>query len=432
MSRRRIAAAATAVIAATIMLLPATSPVAASGGSSLPPVSADVVVQLDAASGTTIDQLNAAHGTVTVDSIFGSAGTFLVAAPDGRTQAALAAELAVAPGVLFAEPNVAVGSPEVTGLPTRVLWSFSSPAQATAQYAQSLLQLDAAHGLATGAGVTVAVIDTGVQLKPAAHPALAGSLLPGIDFVDGDDVPDDARNGIDTSGNGIPDEEAGHGTHVAGIVHMVAPAAKILPVRALDPDGVGTMFTIAKAMEWAVDHGANVLSMSLGAHSSANVIKNVVASVQARGVVVVAAAGNDGKNTTNYPAGAKCAVAVASSGATDTVSSFSTVGTFVSVSAPGEDITSTFPYTTSGYASWSGTSMATPFVSGQAALLRSIAPTLTGGEVLAYIAGTTTPLAGGPAPAGSGRINIVASLQAAAAGQLPSAVTAGIDKNCLK
>ena len=431
MPRRRIAVAATAVLAVSLMLLPATHP-ADAGRPTLPPLSADVVVQLDPVVGTTIDQLNAAHGTVTVDSIVGSAGTFLVAAPDGRAQAALAAELGAAPGVLFAEPNLSVGSPEVTGLPGRALWSFSPPSQATAQYAQSLLQLDAAHGLSTGAGVTVAVIDSGVQLVPAPHPALAGSLLPGIDFVDNDNVPDDARNGIDTSGNGIADEEAGHGTHVAGIVHMVAPAAKIMPVRALDPDGVGLMFTVAKAMQWAADNGANVVSMSLGAHSAANVIKDMTRSLQARGVVVVAAAGNDGKNTTNFPAGAKCVVAVASSGATDAVSSFSTVGDFVSVSAPGEDITSTFPYTTSGYASWSGTSMATPFVSGQAALLRSLDPTLTNGQVLAYIAGTTSPLAGGPAPAGSGRIDVVASLRAAAAGQLPSAIAAGIDKNCLK
>ena len=431
MPRKRIALATTAVIAVSMMLLPATRP-AAAGRLTLPPLSAEVVVQLDPAAGTTIDQLNARHGTVTVDSIAGSAGTFLVVAPDGRGQVALAAEFSATPGVLFAEPNVAVSNPEVTGLPGRFAWSFAPPSQATAQYAQSLLQLDAAHALSSGAGVTVAVIDTGVQLTPTAHPALAGSLLPGIDLVDGDDVPDDARNGIDTSGNGIPDEEAGHGTHVAGIVHMVAPAAKILPVRVLDPDGVGSMFTIAKAMQWATDHGANVLSMSLGGHSSANLVKQVAASLRDRGVVVVAAAGNDGRDTTNYPAGAKCAVAVAASGPTDAVSSFSTVGTFVAVSAPGEDITSTFPYTTSGYASWSGTSMATPFVSGQAALLRSLDPTLSNGQVFAYIAGTTSPLAGGPAPAGSGRIDIVASLHAARAGQLPTAVAAGIDKNCLK
>ena len=273
----------------------------------------------------------------------------------------------------------------------------------------------------------MAVLDTGVQ---ASHPFLAGAVSGGTDLVDGDGAPDDVRNGTDDNGNGRVDEMAGHGTHVAGIVHLVAPGAQIMPVRVLNSDGTGTTFNVAKGMFWAADNGASVLNMSLGTRGSAELIKEASDALLDRRVVIVAAAGNDGRERDNYPAARRCVLSVTSSGASGAISPFATTGKSVVVNAPGEDIVSSFPFSGSGYASWSGTSMAAPFAAGQVALLRSASPSLTVSEALRYVAGTTTATPGAVRRVGSGRIDPLASLQALRSGALPSVERAGIDKHC--
>ena len=222
-------------------------------------VGAEVVVRIEPP--LTIDALNAAHGTTVADSLPGLPGTYLLQATDGRTTDALVAELSVVAGVEFAEPNGPISNAEVDGLPGWGAWAASTPGSATSQYARAALRLAEANRISTGSGVTVAVLDTGVQ---ASHPSLAGALTAGIDIVAGDSAPDDERNGADDNGNGRVDEMAGHGTHVAGIVRTVAPGATIMPVRVLNSDGTGTTFGVAKGMFWAADHGARVVNMSLG------------------------------------------------------------------------------------------------------------------------------------------------------------------------
>lgn len=388
-------------------------------------VTSEVIVRIEPP--LTIDALNAAHRTTAVDSIPGLAGAYLLVATDGRTVDQLVAELGAVPGVEYAAPNSPISNSEVDGLPGWGAWAASTPTAAGAQWAKAALRLAEANRISSGAGTTVAVLDTGVQ---ASHPDLAGVLVGGTDLAAGDGVPDDERNGIDDNGNGKVDEMAGHGTHVAGIVHMIAPAARIMPVRVLNSDGTGTTFNVVKGMFWAADHGARIVNMSLGTRGSANLVKDGADALLARQVVVVAAAGNDGRQRDNYPAARRCVLSVTSTGASGAISPYSTLGKSVVVNAPGQDIVSAFPYSGTGYASWSGTSMASPFVAGQVALLRSASPGLTVSQVLRYVAGTTTPTPGGAGVAGSGRIDPLASLQALRADALPSIETAGIDKHC--
>jgi subtilisin family serine protease len=287
------------------------------------------------------------------------------------------------------------------------------------QYADTKLDLDAAHAISTGVGMTVAIVDTGIQLLPNPHPDLAGVTGPGVDFVDGDGVPDDEANGVDDNGDGAIDEGAGHGTFIAGIVHRVAPDATILPVRVLDSEGEGSEWDVAKGMFWAADHGADVVNVSAGRHNSASLLVHAVDTLQQLGVVVVVAAGNDGRNRNELPALADCALAVTGTGPTDKVSKFSTLGGWVDVGAPAEAIHSTFPFFATGYASWNGTSFAAPFATGQVALLRSLSPQLTVGDVLSYVKGTTVPYNGVADKAGFGRIAPDASLVALQHGARP-------------
>ena len=310
-------------------------------------------------------------------------------------------------------------------------WSVSDPVAADSQYADTILGLDQVHRSTEGAGTIVAVIDSGIQLRPSPHPALAASTTAGIDFVDGDSLPDDAADGVDNDRNGLVDEGAGHGTHVAGIIHRVAPLATIMPVRVLDSDGNGSEWNVARGMMWAADHGADVVNLSLGADGAATLLQNTTQALVDRGVVVVAAAGNNDESRGDFPAASRCALAVTGTSSTDAVSSFATLGAWIDVGAPAENIASTFPFFPTGYASQSGTSMAAPFVAGEAALLRGADPGLGVGDVMAYVQGTTVPYSKSPGNSGRGRIAPLAAVRALAAHARPDPRSVGVDPRCL-
>ena len=374
-----------------------------------PPPAVEIVVEIDT-NFVSFASLNAAFGTTVVDVLTGIDDVALLRAPAGSDGAALALALRAVPGVEFADANDAIEPPEVSA--DRIYrWSESAPAAATDPYAHALLGLDAAHLISRGGGVVVAVVDSGVQLDPEPHPDLAAVLVPGFDFVDGDAHPDDIGDGRDNNGNGVADESVGHGTHVAGIVHQVAPAASIMPIRVLDSDGGGDEWAVAKGALYAADHGAQIVNLSLGRSGSATVLMRVADELRRRSVFVVAAAGNEGREVHQRPAAARCVLAVVSTGPTDAVSPFSSFGTWADVGAPGEAIVSSFPG--SSHASWDGTSMATPFAAGQAALMRALDPTLSVGELLGYIKTTAVPYSAAAYRAGVGRIDPTASLQAA-------------------
>src|SRR5205823_5202141 len=134
------------------------------------------------------------------------------------------------------------------------------------------------------------IIDTGCDLN---HPDLFRSIVGGWDFVDNDASPTDVKDNIDNDRNGAIDEAFGHGTHVAGIIHLVAPDAQLLIVRVLDADGRGNMVDVAAGIRWAVNQGAKVINLSLGSSThSGDALEHALDEAVTRGVVVVAAAGN--------------------------------------------------------------------------------------------------------------------------------------------
>ncbi len=210
-----------------------------------------------------------------------------------------------------------------------------------------------------GNGVRVAVLDTGVQYN---HPDLNGKVVRGYNFVER---------------NWDPYDYNGHGTHVAGIIAAatnngigiagMAPGAQIYAVKVLSNSGSGTLNNIADGIIHAVDNGSKVINLSLGGPSGSTTLQNAINYAWNRGAVVVAAAGNEGTSRPSYPAYYSNAIAVAATDSADRKASFSNYGSWVDVAAPGVNILSTYP--TNSLAYLNGTSMAAPYVAGQAALL---------------------------------------------------------------
>jgi len=259
----------------------------------------------------------------------------------------------------------------------------------------------------TGNGI-VADIDTGVDPN---HPALQGVLLPGYDFtrnqpggselndVSSTDFPTypppscssancpspaqvnqstaavlDQSTAAVLDGNGTPNKYAafGHGTMVMGIVHLVAPTAQLLPLKAFHSDGTAALSDILRAIYYGVQNSANVINMSFDTKTSSVELQKALDYANQHGVICAASAGNDGMQEIVYPAALQSDVmGVASTSDQDTRSSFSNFGNaIVWVAAPGESIVSTYPFNT--YAAGWGTSFSAPFVSGGAALVHNL------------------------------------------------------------
>jgi thermitase len=231
------------------------------------------------------------------------------------------------------------------------------------------MNLQAAQTLAKnlGAGIKVAVIDSGVDL---AHSGLKGGFVATTDmwdYVGKDAVPQEEG----TLGIGA----YGHGTNVASIILQIAPKAKILPLRVLDKDGKGDTLDVAAAINYAVSKGAQVINLSLGSDIRVTAVTNAINAATAKGVYVIASSGNTANTSITYPATdlsadtttlGRYSVSVGSVNATDAKSSFSTYGATLELVAPGEVVYGPVPGNRLG--AWSGTSMAAPMVSGALAL----------------------------------------------------------------
>jgi type VII secretion-associated serine protease mycosin len=256
------------------------------------------------------------------------------------------------------------------------------------QWALDQLSAERVWTAARGSSQVVAVVDSGVD---STHPDLQGQVLAGTDFVT-------------STGDGSMDLY-GHGTHVAGIIAAragngigiagLAPDVRILPVRVLDASGSGWDSDIAAGIIWAADEGARVVNLSLGGPDASDLMRLAVQYAVSGGAVVVASAGNermDG-NPVSYPAGFALPgeLGVAATTEDRLSASFSNTGPYVTVSAPGEWIMSTFK---GGYALKSGTSMAAPYASAAVALLRSVAPSLGPVDLVEALTSTATDLEG--------------------------------------
>ena len=262
----------------------------------------------------------------------------------------------------------------------------AEPAPSSAQelpWGVARVDAPAAWKKTRGEGVKVCIIDTGIDVD---HPDLKANIKGGWNAIaKSDDYKDDN----------------GHGTHVAGTIAAldngmgvvgVAPKADLYAVKVLDADGSGTYDDVIAGMLWAVDHHMQIASMSLGAAKGNDSLKAAVEAMVKGGVALIAAAGNSGPDpdTVGYPAAYPGAIAVAAMDSSNHVADFSSRGPAVALIAPGVDVRST--YMGGGYESMDGTSMATPHVSGLAALAVA-AKGLSGYEaVRAALVGAATPL----------------------------------------
>lgn len=379
---------------------PSTPPASASPA---PAVSAstDVVVQLKP--GFTIADLAARQGLTVIDR-FGQRPIWTLRPAAGVAPATAVAALRSDPAVHFAERLRTGATPESRRIS---VWAIgSSAASYGSHWAREALRLPEAHAISKGAAIRVAVLDTGIDLD---HPRLAPRLsrdgsgrLRGRDFVDGDDVPAEVGTyGVDIG--------FGHGTHVAGLVLMAAPSARLMPVRVLDKAGRGNTWVLAEAIGWALDpdgnpatdDGAHVINLSMGTLAPTRLLKVATElatcsfddddddddyehpgfdadrerCARGRGAVVLASAGNSGSDTeVLYPAaeGVKGSAAITATRRDGLLSGFANRGGWISLAAPGSAVVSTVP--DNAWGAWSGTSMASPLAAGAAALVLTTLP----------------------------------------------------------
>ena len=293
------------------------------------------------------------------------------------------------PGVEFVEPNHIM---RLASTPNDVSYGQ--------QYGPSITKANQAWDIWSPHGTTIlAIIDTGVANT---HLDLVNKILRDVNGIVGYNaaVTDPATGQLGARDDALDDY--GHGTHVAGIAAAQAnntegiagiagwdgvathtdTSVKIMPVKVLTGGG-GTDADVAGGIVWATDHGAKVINMSLGDTSTSNLLNDACQYAWTHGVVVVAAAGNNGSNAPFYPASLDNVLSVAASDNTDTLAGFSNWGARVNVAAPGVGVYSTLPnYNGTAFGSFygtlSGTSMASPHVAGEAALIFSHNPNQIG------------------------------------------------------
>jgi hypothetical protein len=381
-----------------------------------------------------INAVNARRGTTTIQRIYGT-NFYRLATPNGKKEKKYRKKLSKDPDVLSASLNPLITTPvnvfgrSVIGFPGDKPVRGQEQSRYLAQ--QIVGNLDAIHDRSRGAGVIVAVIDTGIDRN---HPDIAQHI-----WTDPGEIPND---GIDNDGDGLVDDfegwdfvtgtgdtmdrmmnnqnsVAGHGTFIAGLIALIAPEAKIMPVRAFTPEGISDAFTVASAIKYATDHKARVINFSFGTPDESEVMHDAIRYARARGVLLVAAVGNENKSNDvlpQFPANWNQEVmGVAALDSDNRKAGFSNFGSSVSVSAPGVSLISIFPESTSDpdYAMWSGTSFAAPLASAEAALILQDNPAHN--DVRGVIESTSSSIddnnGGLSGKLGSGRIDPLKALQ---------------------
>lgn len=413
------------------------------------------------------------HGLTVVKELYDGTNCVMLVTSASADVAGTETEVESDLQVLGFEPEQRASLPELTGLtqptltqsttsildtlPGRTLVSFfgsTVPSNYTTQTATSIIRAGDARTATklTGSG-TVAIIDTGADLT---HPALSGALVTGYDFtrdtLGASELADldptvaaqlqqsttsilDAQNTLvlnsavailnqsttsilDQSTTSILDSslaEFGHGTMTAGIVHLVAPTAKIMPLKAFRADGSSNLSDIIRAIYYAADHGANIVSMSFSMAQSSPGLQAAIQYALGKNVAMVASSGNDGSKTLVYPASYGGVQGIGSSTNADLRSAFSNYGSgVVTFAAPGEGVITTYPG--GNYAAGWGTSFSTPMFAGAAALVLQARPTAKPGDITNALSKTKQI-----SDMGYGRIDLYQSL----INLVPSSSTSG-------
>lgn len=380
--------------------------------------------QITVDNGGAIDELNRSWGVATVEPVLSAAADNALLAADlglNRTYRFLvkqdvdtqdmAAAYTAAAGIELVELDGVGGLADTIPNDTRFrsLWGMHNTGQSilgSRGAAGADIDAPAAWDLHTGSGdVLIAIIDTGVM---ATHAELAGKVISGWNTYDN---------------NGDTNDTHGHGTHVAGTAAAIGNNgvgvagvnwhARILAMRCLSPTGSGTESQCAAAIVWAADHGADVISMSLQYYTGTQTFRDAVDYAHGNGVLVIAASGNNRGNSVAYPARFENCMAVGATDKFDAWATFSNYGPQLDVTAPGRDVYSLL--NNGGYAWKSGTSMATPHVSGLASLIMSYNSCLTNADVRRILTATADDLGpvGFDEKFGWGRINAFSALSAA-------------------
>lgn len=300
-------------------------------------------------------------------------------------------------GVIYAEPNY-------------IYHTFIVPNDtyySSYQYAPQNCNAEAGWNTQQGANtVIIAIVDTGVN---GIHPEFSGKMVAGYDYV---------NNRALTGGENSDDN--GHGTHVSGIaaatgnnaigIAGVAWGCKIMPLKVLNSAGSGSEAAIVNGMTWAKNNGAKVINLSLGGPGYAQVITDAIQAALAANVIVVAAMGNDYHAAIQYPAASQGAIGVGAINGQNAVTDYSTRGDHICISAPGDNVYSTS--FSGAYEYKSGTSMATPFISGVCALILSQYGAISPEQVRSQLELTATDLdaAGWDRNTGWGKPNIQAAM----------------------
>lgn len=283
-------------------------------------------------------------------------------------------------------------------------WFRGGQARQSIPWGVNRINAPQAWPVSKGAGVRVAVLDTGID---PTHPDLAGNVAGGINLV--------------TAGGRTSDDH-GHGTHVAGTIAAldntwgvvgVAPRASLYSVKVLDRQGSGYLSSIVKGLEWCIQNRIQVVNMSFGTDEGNETFAEAIRAAYQAGLAVVASAGNSGPgaNTVSYPARYPETIAVAACSSAGRVAPFSSRGAEVDVTAPGVDIYST--RIGGGYTTLSGTSMAAPHVTGLSALLLMANPALSPPAVRSAITSNAARLVGdGPEAQGVGLIDAAKAVAA--------------------
>jgi subtilisin family serine protease len=430
------------------------------------------------ASPSTVQSVVDQHGLTVVKELYDGTNCVMLVTSVSADIAGTETEVETDLRVLGFEPEQRATLPELTGLtlatltqsttsildtlPGRTLVPFFGsivPSNYSTQAATSIIRLGDARTATklTGFG-TVAIIDTGADLS---HPALSGALVTGYDFtrdtLGASELADlgpavaaqlqqsttsilDAQNTLvlnsavailnqsttsilDQSTTSILDSslaEFGHGTMTAGIVHLVAPTAKIMPLKAFRADGSSNLSDIIRAIYYGADHGANVISMSFSMGQSSPGLQAAVQYALSKNVIMIASSGNDGLKTLVYPASYGGVLGIGSSTSTDLRSAFSNFGSgVVTFAAPGEGVITTFPG--GNYAAGWGTSFSTPMVAGAAALVLQVRPSSKPGDVTNALSKTKQI-----SDMGYGRIDLFQSLMNLVSSSGSSSTSSGV------